>query len=692
MGRVGDRIRRGARTQKGAVAIMMALTLAGLLIVGGIVLDFGVVRMERQSNRSATDDAVMAGLRAADGGTDKIFNVRGVCATLAFLKANRPALTGLPPTLVSGGSCPNDTSAQVCVPNDGGASAVNYHATTTSGTSTFEVWIRSPYDTTDTVGGYSWPEESLSSVSADTATPTQHGCDQIGVIVKESTTPGLGRLVTSHKLVTWIRSVGRVAVGSGDSAPALLLLKRTGCPVLETGSNSGGSFIHVKGAVSTGGKSQPGTIHADADGHACTGGSNQNIFLGRSAGGVVAYAAPLVSNPSSPDPAKPGQISSFAGNNGVPVGSPIVSDGVSNVYGSGALDPSGAPAATKTSPAGRDLVTRKPVDDRYLAGVTAAVTGAQSSVFGSVNAGNAGSSPFNYQVVHCSGSGVVSAPLPPLTAADKLFVDCTSGLKSIPTVNAGTVVFNGPVKPSTAVSMPNATHVYIFGSSSDAMILNGSSSQFNMHTSGNLDGLGHCKTTQSSSDKAVLFVKDGDIKESNNALLQLCYTTVYMMGGQSDGCLPTAGYATAPAPTLSPCTLGFGTGQLSQTGGDVDWTAPNADDVMTLGNGDPNPALAPDWSDPNGQEDLAFWSESAGANSNPTYNMAGGGNFRVQGVYMVPNADPFTISGGASQILTDAQYIATSIALNGTNTNITMSVDANAAVTIPQLDEFLLVR
>jgi hypothetical protein len=112
---------------------------------------------------------------------------------------------------------------------------------------------------------------------------------------------------------------------------------------------------------------------------------------------------------------------------------------------------------------------------------------------------------------------------------------------------------------------------------------------------------------------------------------------------------------------------------------------------MFLPNGDPDPARAPGWSDPNGPEDLALWSESA-TNSSNTYSMAGGGLFNVRGVFMVPNADPFIISGGARMDLTNAQYVASSIELNGAGTNVTMSVDPNSAVTLPELGLVGLVR
>jgi hypothetical protein len=466
----------------------------------------------------------------------------------------------------------------------------------------------------------------------------------------------------------------------------MILLKRTGCPILQTGGSGGGSFIRVYGARSSNGVTQPGSIHADTNGDSCTGGSNRSIFLGRASDGIVAFAAPSASNPSVADASKPGQITSVAGTVGIDGDSTVVRDSVTYVYGSAALDETGAGAAAKVKPMGRSLVTRKPVDDRYLATVDTAVTGAQG-IFSTLNAGNAAA----------AGYAVVSDCNPTtLPAGDNLFIDCrhNNGYKGTPVINAKTVVFNGRVAPSAAVSMPKATKVYIYGVSGKPAIDISTGNTFSMHTEGNLSGTQCSEST--SPNKAVLFVRDGVIKQSGSSVLRLCKTTAIMMGGHPRACLPPVGYSTAPAPNPKPCVplSGLpveGTGQLDQTGGTVDWTAPNTLDVTTDDEGDPTPEALAAWGDPDGPEDLAFWSES-GVSSSDTYNMNGGGNLHAVGVYMVPNADPFIIGGGASQALTNAQYIATSIALNGNNTGISMKVDPNAAVTLPKLHLVGLVR
>ena len=63
-----------------------------LLIGTAMVLDFGLVRLDRQENKSAADTAVMAGLRFADGGDTDVYTERAVCGALSFLKANQAAI------------------------------------------------------------------------------------------------------------------------------------------------------------------------------------------------------------------------------------------------------------------------------------------------------------------------------------------------------------------------------------------------------------------------------------------------------------------------------------------------------------------------------------------------------------------------------------------------------------------------
>ena len=143
-------------------------------------------------------------------------------------------------------------------------------------------------------------------------------------------------------------------------------------------------------------------------------------------------------------------------------------------------------------------------------------------------------------------------------------------------------------------------------------------------------------------------------------------------------------YDGAP-PTDTPCaTTGTnkeGNTRIDITGGALlDWTAPNKSATYIPDKATREAA----WR--NDLEDLALWSESYGL-----YRMAGSGAMSVSGVFMAPNAMPFTVGGGGSQMLTNAQYIARTFSVTGGGT-LSLTVDPRNAVTIPSITGFLLVR
>lgn len=683
--------RRRPRDERGAIAIVMAASLTVVLIVTALVLDFGLVRVDRQIDRSAADAATLAGLQGlASSGSSSSSPYIGVCNALQFLKANSVRFSGLDvstgwtnglgATKASG--CTDATvRATKCVPGNQATWAVYSGSVTTAGV-TLSVSIRGGYQ----LAGSGYAEETLPASSSDNADQGQ-GCLQLATIISQTRQSSFGSLATSSDLGTTIRSVGRARPGPGKDAPAMLLLKRAGCPILQTGGSGGSSFIHVLGALGSNNVAQPGTIHSDSDGTSCTGGSNQNIFLGRAAEGIVAYAAPQPSNPTAADTSKPGLITSVASDNGISGG--VIRDSLANAHGSTALN---GTTGTQIEPSGRGLVTRASIDDRYLVGVRNAVSAAGTLMGGTPTA--------------AAGWAILSNCKPTqadidtlsLTATSKLYIACTTNSGVVPngavSIPAGTVWFQSQIAPAADVSLPNANHVYIqnVNNKTHAIDLGSSGATFQVNTSSGLDAPppnGNCTTTQSTS-KAVVFVRSGDIGLSTGGTLRLCRTTVMLMGGDNNGCLPATS-GTAPTSTPCPSSSG-GSGQITQNGGVIDWTAPNQFDVTTLSDGTPDPAMAPAWSDVNGPEDLALWSESYGSSSSTTFSLGGTSTFHLTGVFMVPNADPFTIGGGGTLNLTNAQFIATSISLNGNGTNITMKVDPNSAVHIPNLGTVGLVR
>ncbi len=677
----------------------MALSLTSLLVIAAMVLDFGIVRVDRQVDKSGADAAVMAGLQGmAAGGGSMSSPYAGICNAMNYLQQNDPRFAAMsssgagaswstlatPPAAVTVNcNLPPSTS---CTPGDTSTWVKYVWSGSYQGTA-LQVSIQNGYSLPDP----SFPEDSLPAASSDNSDGAQ-GCDQLAVIIKQNRKPGLGSLATSSDLVSTIRSVGRVTPGNGDTAPALLLLKRTGCPSLSIGAAAGGSHIYVLGAESSNGITQPGTIHADADGSSCSG----SIFAGKGSSGIAAFAAPLASNPAQADPAKPGLLTALAAVKGFSGTS--LRDSNDYVCGSTQIaTATSIPVSPCSIPrqdvAGRGLVTRGPIDDRYLAAVDS-IGDAAKTVFTTVTA----ASHPNYTLLPggCSPTATQVANAG-LTSTSKVFVDCTAnnGFTAGVTIPGSVFVFNGSVQPSGTLSLPNATKVYIAGAAAKDGISLTNGNTFSVHSQGNTSG-SLCSNSPTGlgndKDKAVVVVKSGDLKETGGTL-QMCYTTLVMMGNDSTtahgACLPSS---SGTAPTSTPCNGGAGDSQLSQTGGNVDWTAPNVIDVTIDSSGTPTSDAEKYWADTDGPEDLAFWDESYGGSSNPNYQMAGGGTFHTVGVYMVPNADPFTITGSATQTLTNAQYIATSIQLSGNNATLIMTVDPNSAVPLPRLALVGLVR
>jgi Flp pilus assembly protein TadG len=645
-----------SRKERGAVAIIMALSLTLILVAAAMVLDFGLIRLDRQTNKSVSDSAVMAGLRSADDGTSDVYTLRGVCGALSFLRASKPEFASLPDSMCAGSW---QTSDKVCDQSNPNASTslTDYVGTATADNVTYNVEIKAPYQLSDG----NWPEETLSTLASD---PSQmNGCDQLAVMITESRKPGLGGLVT-NRITTRTRTVGRIHVGNGTRAPALLLLERTKCSVLVVGSNGSPSRIKVNATLGV-----PGTIHSDSDasGSDCGSGSNQQLFQGHQPNGIEAGAGSATA---------PGVITSRATYLKRPDN--VVWDDLLNVHG---LTMAGGLVA----PTGQNLVTRRPVDDRYASSVRTALAGV-ADVW-TWNPNNA--LPQGWQKTNCNPSAS------DLSFTGALYIDCTQqngitlGSANAPvTINASTVFFNGWIKGG-GLNMPNARSVYVNNTDNtgkpikpDAIALTGGDSicvDASACDSGNLVN-GECPTLPGSGS-AKFFIRQGGLAE-NGGLLRMCHTTVYLLGGQTNGCVPTTN---GTAPTATPCTAQsdtLGNGQLKITGGSQDWSAPNSwPGIIPLAD---QPAA---WT--NG-EDLALWAESA-TNSNTKYTMNGGGTMRIVGIYMTPNAIPFELTGGADQTLVNAQFIASTFTLGG-NSKLTMTVDPNNAVTIPQLDRFTLVR
>ena len=661
--------RRRPRNERGAVAILMAFSLTSVLIGAGLVIDFGIARYERTINKSTADAAALAGAGAVSPGDGLYHPWKGVCTALAFLQANDPQLSSLSGSYKNGsgsgvaGSCtpttiPNDT---ICVPGQPSTWAL-FTGTTLDGDITVEIR-----------NGYSMPDSRFGDdtvLASDTGSTTMGGCDQLAVIITQSQQPGLGSLATSDDLVTTVRSVARLIPNTTGNAPvALLLLERHNCLALQAGSNN--TYIDVLGFGPS-----PGYIHSDSLGDQVGTGSDCNsgnkVLYGKFAQHVIAR--------HSETGGVGGQIS-VAALTGAPGAVPAnATDGSANVCAEQANGSCG-PAA------GRGVLGRSPIDTRYLAGVRAALANASAATGWST----ATASASGYTVWTPANCGNINVATPPTTgspvpnAATSLFVNCPSGatFKSDTLIaNALNVVFNGPISigSGNSLSIPKAQKVYVKGATGGAGVAISGALALGTYTNTTASNKGSAQICPAQTARDQLVIMNGALTGGAQANFHLCGTAVVMGDGWTGASCPVP---TTPTPISVEPTDNSCYGYVSVGGGGfMEWTAPNI--VSTT-------ATSTDW---NALEDLTVWTETSGTVSGSTTNskIGGGGQMYVSGVFFLPNANPFVISGGSFQANgANAQFIVRRLSANGQGT-LTMRPNPNDAVTIPPAPSTSLVR
>jgi hypothetical protein len=457
-------------------------------------------------------------------------------------------------------------------------------------------------------------------------------------MITETRTPGLGKLATDEDMTSSVRSVARVEMGDQNSeVVALVTLERRDCQVLYT--NGTKAKIVVDGYLGT-----PGMMHSDsigaADGDQC--GSKEVLNVdGNNPGAIVA---------GDSEDGKPGVIGIVALNGGAEAVADNATDPIPYVYTEPYL-PGGEPE-------GHELVTRSPADNDYFTGVKAAISLANA-------AWTAPSADAIVPSTQCSANNVPGAAA--LSETGTVYFDCPDGVNYSQdvTLAASRVIFAGDVKVKSGKSfdMPNASKVYIRGRSGSPGLDN--QGFFRMHTQGSATCAG---STPSARGRLVVGI--GEITSmSGSPVFQVCNTAVIMLGGHSEGCVPAAAGLEPQDSTL--CTTGF----VNLAGGaSTDWTAPNL-----IGPGRTKEHL-------DDLEDLAFWTESEAESS-----IRGSGFITLSGVFVLPNANPFSVGGTGGQDVEDSQYFARKVGAHGEGT-LYMRPNPDNVTKVPYYGSFSLVR
>jgi len=619
-----------------------------LLMAAGLVVDIALIRTDRQQNKSAADVAVTAGLRNLElGGYPAPF--RGVCESLKYLIANDPELSGMTGsitygdgTTISGDPCSTSSAQwqQLCVPNTPSTWAT-YHGTAQSARLTVD--IKSGYNVSD--GGFN----DEPSGGTDSGSAALGGCDNLAVIIAETEQPSFARAASSGLMGTRIRSVGRITQTIDIRAViALLLLERNDCNSLSI--NGTNAAIEVMGY-----QGHPGIIHADSIGNGAN--CNNQVLNGAavSTGGIPPYVGPgiLADSAETGSPPEPGHVSVSA-LSGLPGAVPARAATPCPITVKGSsLDP----AIPFTCVTGSSRKGRINVDVNYRSRIAALQADAAAKTAWTA-APDASWTPY---VNGCS-------QIPATVSAPKVFIKCSGSLPSAITFNAANqqVVFAQDLNGGQNITFVQPATVYV---------KNGASRQGGL-LSINAGPSGTCADANRA--RATKFVISNGGFSTNGGDLHLCGTM--MLLGDATG--SNANLPPIPATNgVNPYNNSFNGRINLQGNGALDWTAPNASDT------------AIEWDQAAAQpfldnfEDLAFWTEASDSSS-----LQGGGSNNMVGVFFLPNANPFTISGNGGQVIqSNAQFIVRKLVMGG-NGLLRMRPNPNDAIAVPYFSNFELVR
>lgn len=659
-------LRRARRDEGGVVLILTALAMTAMVTMVALVVDLAQLRTDRRINKSVADMSVRAGLGVLNLGPWS-----GVCRASEYLKANSPAFSSFdsgsekwfqlaaPLSSLTSSPCLNTGSApfiDLCLPAALGLPNTSTwgRLTATAGGGRFSIEIQSGYLMPD----IRFPEDQ--AAVGDTGDPLKGACDNLVVIIKERRGPIFATVFGGGEKTTTIRSVGRISnLVSEEYSPALLLLEREGCGVLEVNSNN--SRVIAQPYLD-----YAGVIQVDsANRSGCA--SNQAVLNGAATSGgpsILACSAKTLNPTSGCNLAlgnNPGRIGMYALNFQPP--------GAYTTSGPGTY---GDVQAVRSARSGRD-----PLDQVYRENVRALDADSKSVI-----TGNAGKPPGCSTVLNnkCTGNGVpwlvlqqadcdtlstsnlvnffnpLLPVIPDRKLAQNIWFNCDLLVKNslLPLVLSGVdsyVVVTGTLKVDSTFAIVDPRTVFIGGTAA------GNGIGLDIGNGGNFNVNNPSPTVDCVVPAVVkstrMVVGNGEFKMGSGGVVHLCQTFVFM----------ASGYDKVPAtdgtvPCSTPCSGYKGKIQVGSQAV-VDWTAPNKimgrrpTPVEVLLTSIPAP-VSP-------YEDLALWTEAGGAQA-----MSGGGNSQMTGVFFLGNADAFVLTGNSgANVSLSAQFITTRMKVTG---------------------------
>lgn len=649
---VGQRWRTRAADESGVTLVMAALFMVVLMIVLGLVLEFGQVRTDRQANKSSADFAVLSGMQhiAHDTSPGTPRPWLGVCAALRSLQADDDRFTGLSATYTDGAGTPvpgNPCTLALpvaCAPN-APATWAWYRGVSSDGRVRLEIRsgyrLPDPAFSADTVSGYAGDNGS------------EGGCDNFAVIVDQARERGFSGVTGDSDLRSRIRSVGRFQIdGDNERVAALLLLERTRCGALQS---SGQGAVVIQPSA----PNNPGIIHADSAGVVGPGGCTTNT----NAGGFVIYGTAL------------------------PSGAPTftvepTSTGIPGIIQTHSIETGGRgahvyPGGLNVAPTGGPVISRAPADRRYNPTTRPAI----SDLHAAARLATTVASPPGWLTISGASCTGLSGSFPLVGSVPGIVVDCATFSPDNVVLNAPEIRFKGriDIANNKVLTLTAPQRVYVRGcaapscAGSPAIAVAGT---LNVNASNPVVPCS-LRTAAVNTNTTVLATLGGPV--TVNGLARLCQTTLYV--GTA-----TSSYAAQSVTSGGGCTDGLPCPKLTGAGdgyfrvqggqGQVDWSAPDQLSARPVG----AQLLAHPF------EDLALWAESAELSV-----VKGTGTNRSEGVFFTPNATfEFTGQGSQAQPL-NAQFFTRTLDLKGQGT-LYLRPDPNDAVSTPVLSGFALVR